>query len=150
MKFRATVNLDGKTATGIVVPEKVVAGLGESKRPPVVVTINGFSYRSTVALMGGEYKLPISAENRKFAGVEAGDKIEVDIVLDDKPRTVEIPSDFAKALSRERGLKKFFDSLSISKQKQLVIPIEAAKTPDTRERRIAKAIETLRVSSQSS
>lgn len=82
MRFRATIQLNGKTATGIPVPAEVVASLGPSKRPAVRVTIGGHTYRSTVASMGGEFMLPISSENRMSAGVAAGDEVNVDLERD--------------------------------------------------------------------
>ena len=93
MKFHSVVQLGGKTATGIPVPEEVVTSLGSSKRPPVRVTINGHTYRSTLASRGGQFMLPISAENRASAGVAAGDEVEVDIELDTAPREVTVPPD---------------------------------------------------------
>ena len=144
MKFRATIRLGGKTATGIPVPEEVVEGLGQSKRPPVRVTINGHTYRSTVASMGGEFMLPISAENRTNAGVAAGDEVDVDVELDTEPREVTVPPDFAEALDRDADLRRSFDGLSYSKKQRLVLPIEQAKSAETRERRIAKAVSELR------
>ncbi len=91
MKFRATIQLSGKTATGIQVPDEIVAGLGSSKRPPVHVTIGEYTYRSTVAVMSGEYMLSVSAENREGAGVAADDEVDVDIELDTEPREVTVP-----------------------------------------------------------
>ena len=79
MKFRTTLLQNGKTATGIRVPEKVVESLGSGKRPAVSVTIKGHTYRSTVAVMGGVYMVGVSAENREKAQVSAGDEVEVDI-----------------------------------------------------------------------
>src|SRR4051812_40340915 len=100
MKFRATVELDGKTATGIAVPENVVAGLGTSKKPAVRVTINGHTYRSAVAPRGGRFLLPLSAENREAAGVAAGDTVNVEVELDTEKRELEIPADLTKALKK--------------------------------------------------
>ena len=100
MRFDATILLAGKSATGIPVPDAVVAQLGSGKRPAVVVTINGFSYRSTVASMRGEFMLPLSAERREAAGVAAGDEVEVELELDTAPRVVEVPVDLAAALER--------------------------------------------------
>src|SRR6266480_7689380 len=101
MKFRARIELSGKTATGIVVPAEVVAHLGSSKRPPVRVTINGHTYRSTVAPMDGVFMLPISSENRLLANVSAGDEVEVEIEPDTQPREVSVPPDFLEALDRK-------------------------------------------------
>lgn len=86
MRFRATLQLDGKTATGIEVPAEVVEELGAGKRPPVLVSINGHTYRSTVAPWHGVFKVPVSAEHRAAAGVSAGDELDVELSLDDQPR----------------------------------------------------------------
>ena len=144
MKFRAKVELGGKTATGIEVPAAVVAKLGSSKRPAVRVTINRYTYRSTVAPMGGRFMLPVSAEVREAAGVTAGDQVDVDIELDTAPREVTMPADFGRALTRDAAAKRFFEGLSFSNKQRLVISIEAAKTPETRQRRIVKAVTMLR------
>lgn len=143
MTFRAEVQLNGKTATGIQVPDDVVSALGTSKRPPVQAMINGYTYRSTVARMGGVFMLPISAEVRERAGVAAGDEVEVDLQLDTEPREVEVPADFAEALRSEEEARRFFDGLSYSKQRWFVLSIEGAKTDATRQRRIAKAVSML-------
>jgi len=144
VKFRATIELAGKTATGIEVPAAVVAKLGSSKKPAVRVTIKGHTYRSTVASMGGRFMLPISAEVREAAGVAAKDKVEVDVELDTAPREVTVPTDFARALTREPAAKRFFEGLSFSNKQRIVIAIEAAKAPETRQRRIAKSVSSLR------
>jgi len=144
MKFRAMIQLSGKTATGIQVPAEVVAHLGPSRRPPVRVTINGYTYRSTVAPMGGEFMLPVSAEVRENTGVAAGDEVDVDIELDTAPREVTVPHDFMEALNHDADARRFFDGLSYSNKQRLVLSIEGAKTAETRLRRIAKAISDLR------
>ena len=144
MRFQSIVQLGGKTATGIPVPQEVVSGLGPSKRPPVRVTINGHTYRSTVASRGGQFMLPISADNRESAGVVAGDEVNVDIELDTEPREVVVTPDFAEALERDEEARRFFDGLSYSQKRRHVLSIEGAKTSETRQRRIAKAIGELR------
>jgi hypothetical protein len=143
MKFRATIQLNGKTATGIEVPVEVVAHLGSSKRPPVRVTINDHTYRSTVAPMDGVFMLPISAENRMLAHVGAGEEVEVEIEPDTQPREVSVPSDFLEALDSDVVARRFFDGLSYSNKQRVVLSIEGAKTAETRLRRIAKAVSTL-------
>jgi hypothetical protein len=144
VKFHSVVQLGGKTATGIPVPEEVVAGLGSSKRPPVRITINGHTYRSTLASRGGQFMLPISAENRAGAGVAAGDEVDVDIELDTEPREVKVPPDLAEALEREVDAKRYFEGLSYSQKQRHVLPIEQAKTAETRQRRTDKALSMLR------
>ena len=143
MKFRATIELAGKTATGVEVPTAVVAKLGSSKKPAVRVTIKGYTYRSTVATMGGRFMLPISAQVREAAGVAARDKVDVDVELDTAPREVTVPADFSRALTREPAAKRFFEGLSFSNKQRIVIAIEAAKAPETRQRRIAKSVSAL-------
>ena len=144
MRFRATIELGGKTATGIRVPEEVIAALGAGKRPPVRVTINGYSYRSTVAPRGRVFMLPVSAEVRAGAGVAAGDEVDVDLELDNEPREVTLPRDFADALDRDADAKRCFDGLSYSNRRRYVLGIEGARTAETRQRRIAAAIGDLR------
>ncbi len=143
-RFRATIELAGKTATGIRVPPEVVAGLGSHKQPPVRVTIRGHTYRTTVAVRGGVFKLPVSAENRASAGVAAGDEVDVDIELDTEPRELIVPSDFTDALDRDDAARRSFDGLSYSRRQRHVLSIEGAKTPETRQRRISKAVAVLR------
>jgi hypothetical protein len=140
MKFHARLELGGKTATGMIVPAEVVEALGAGKRPAVRVTINGFTYRSTVAVMGGEYMVGVNAENRVGAGVQAGDELEVDIELDTEPREVTLPPDFTTALDADPQARQFFDGLSYSNRRRIVLAIEAAKTAETRQRRIANAV----------
>jgi hypothetical protein len=145
MRFRTTLQLEGKTATGFRVPPEVVAALGAgAKRPPVTVTINGYTYRSTVAAYGDVFMLPLAAEHRDAAGVAAGDEIEVDLALDTAPRVVDVPADFAAALDAEPAARATFDGLSNSNRKWHVLNIEGTKNPETRQRRIAKSIATLR------
>jgi hypothetical protein len=144
LRFRTTVEQAGKTATGIEVPSTVVAGLGAGKRPSVRVTINGFTYRSTVASMGGRFMVGVSAENRAGAKVDGGDVVDVDIELDTAPRVVELPKDFAAALKKEPKAEKTFDGLSNSNKGWHVSSIEGAKTDETRQRRIAKSVAALR------
>jgi hypothetical protein len=143
MRFHTKVLLGGKTATGIEVPADVVEALGAGKRPPVRVTINGFTYRTTVAVMGGVYLVPLAAENRAGAGVASGDEVDVDIALDTEPRQVTVPADLAEALDRDAEVRRRFDASAYSRRKEVVRSVEEAKTPETRERRIAKAVAAL-------
>lgn len=144
MKFQAIIRLEGKTATGIEVPAKVVESLGPGKRPAVRVTINGYTYRSHVAPYAGVFMLPLSAENRAGARVAAGDKVQVELELDTAPRAVTVPPDFAAALKRDAQAHRFFEGLSYSQKRWHVLSIEGAKTAETRERRILKSIRLLR------
>jgi hypothetical protein len=144
MKFRAVVELSGKSATGIEVPAEVVDALGSGKRPAVRATINGFTYRSSVGSMGGRFLLPVSAQIRAGADVAAGDEVEVDLELDTEPRTVTVPADLAAALDADPAARRAFDRLSYSHQLRYVQPIEDAKSAETRQRRIDKAVSELR------
>lgn len=144
MRFRATLETEGKTATGINVPAEVVEALGAGKRPRVTVTINGHTYRSSVAVLGGRYMLGVSAENRAAAGVEGGQAVEIDLELDTAPREVTVPPDFAAALAAEPAAQATFDGLSYSNRSWHVLQIDGAKTDETRQRRIAKSVEALR------
>ncbi|MEV0823808.1 YdeI/OmpD-associated family protein [Nonomuraea rubra] len=143
MRFRTTVELGGKTATGFEVPAEVVEELGSGKRPAVNVTINDYTYRSTVAPMGGRYLVPLSAENRQGCGVAAGDEIEVEVTLDTAPREVTVPDDLAAALDAAPEAKKFFESLSYSRKRWHVLNVEGAKKPETRQRRVADTVAKL-------
>jgi hypothetical protein len=144
MRFHATILQSGKTATGIEVPNDVVEALGAGRRPPVKVTINGFTYRSTIAALGGVSMVGISAENRAGAGVAGGDEVDVEIELDTQPRQVDVPADFAAALDADPRARATFDGLSYSNRSWHVLSIEGAKTDETRQRRIAKSLEALR------
>jgi hypothetical protein len=143
MKFTAQVKQGGKTATGIEVPPEVVEGLGGGKRPKVSVTINGKTYRSSVAVMGDTFMVGVSAENRALTGVSGGDVVEVTMELDTAPREVEVPADFAVALEVTPDAKAAFARQSYSHQRAHVDAINAAKAPETRRRRIDKAVEML-------
>ena len=144
MRFRTTLLLAGKTATGMRVPNEVVEALGAGKRPPVRVTINGYTYRNTIAVYGDEYLVGVSAEHREGAGVKAGDEVDVDIELDTAPREVSVPVDLAAALDAEPAARRTFDGLSYSNRNYIVTQVEGAKSDETRRRRIAKSIEALR------
>ena len=143
MRFRATLETEGKTATGINVPAEVVEALGAGKRPRVTVTINGHSYRSSVAVLGGRYMLGVSAENRAAAGVQGGDTVDVELELDTAPREVVVPSDLAAALAAEPAAQATFDGLSYSNKSWHVLQVSGAKSDETRQRRIARSVEAL-------
>jgi len=144
MRFHATIQQGDKTATGIRVPEEVVASLGSGKRPPVTVTINGYTYRNTIAVMGGVFMVGVSAEHRVGAGVAGGDEVDVEIELDSAPREVTVPDDFATALDAEPKARATFDGLSYSNKSWHVLQITGAKTDETRQRRIGKSVDMLK------
>ncbi|MBX9245354.1 DUF1905 domain-containing protein [Actinotalea ferrariae] len=143
MRYRTTI-LRGKTGTttGIEVPPEVLAALGQGRKPPVVVTVGGHTYRSTVATMGGVSMISLSSANRAAAGVEGGQEVEVEVELDTAPRTVDVPEDLAAALA-DGSAREAFDRLSYSARKAHVLAVEDARTPETRQRRIAGVVTKL-------
>jgi hypothetical protein len=142
-QFRAVIEAHGKTATGIEVPAEVVEALGPSRRPKVRATVAGHTYRSSVASMGGRFLLGVSAEVRRAANVAAGDEVDVALELDEETRDVVVPDDFAEALAAVPAARAFFDGLSYSQRRWFVLGIEEAKKPETRLRRIDKAVARL-------
>jgi hypothetical protein len=142
-QFRAVIEAHGKTATGIEVPAEVVEALGPSRRPKVRATVAGHTYRSSVASMGGRFLLGVSAEVRRAANVAAGDEVDVALELDEEIREVVVPDDFAEALAAVPAARAFFDGLSYSQRRWFVLGIEEAKKPETRVRRIDKAVARL-------
>lgn len=144
MRFQTTLLQSGKTATGIHVPDEIVEALGSGKRPPVTVTINGYTYRNTIAVMDGISMVGVSAEHRAGAGVAGGDRIDVDIELDTAPREVSVPDDFAAALDAEPAARATFDALSNSNKGWHVLQVTGARTDETRQRRIGKSVATLK------
>ena len=141
--FTAELQLHGKTSTGIEVPAEVVRSLGSGKKPAVRVTIRGYAYRTTIGVMGGRFLIPVSTEHRQKAKVAAGDKLEVQLELDTEQRELAVPDDFLSALSHNGVAKSAFESMSYSNRRRLVLGIEDAKTPETRQRRIEKALNEL-------
>jgi hypothetical protein len=146
-RFRATLQLHGRTATGIAVPPEVVESLGGGRRPPVRVTLHTadgpYTYRSTVAPMGGENLVGVSAEHRSAAGVSAGDELDVELEHDTEPRVVEVPEDLTTALEADAEARRFFEGLSYSHQRAYTTWVEDAKKPETRARRVVQATEML-------
>lgn len=140
IKFRTVLELGGKTATGFRVPADVVKKLGKGQRPPVVVRVGDYSYRSTVAAYTGEYFLPFAAEHRVRTGLEAGDKFEVALELDTAPRIIELAEDLSEALAADPKLLTAFRAMSYSHQRQHAESVEGAKTDTTRQRRIEKVV----------
>lgn len=140
--FNTTIFQEGNN-TGIEVPEAVVEKLGAGKRPAVNVSLNGFNYRSTIAVMGGKFLIPLSADRRSQAHVKGGDKMDITLTLDTEPRQLDLPEDFTKALNKDKKALKFFEGLSYSAKQRYVLPIGQAKTQETRQRRIEKALSDL-------
>jgi Bacteriocin-protection, YdeI or OmpD-Associated/Domain of unknown function (DUF1905) len=145
MRFRTTLLSTGTTTVGFEVPKEIVEALGNGKRPPVVVTLNGsYSYRNTVAVYGDVFMLGVAAVHREASGVAAGDDVDVDLELDTAPREVAVPDDLAAALAADAAAKRMWDALSYSNQRYHADLVEGAKSPETRQRRIDRAIATLR------
>lgn len=140
--FRTTLVATGGNNVGIEVPPEVVESFGAGKRVPVTVTLNGYAYASTVAVMGGQYLVGVNAAHRKGAGVGAGDELDVTIEHDAAPRTVEVPADLAAALAAA-GVTETFAALAYSHRKEHVRAIEEAKKPETRQRRIEATVTRL-------
>ena len=141
--FRAELERAGKTATGFVVPDSVVDGLEAGQRPPVVVTINGTSFRTSIARMGDQYLLGVSAANRELTGTTGGEVYDVDVEVDTQPRVVEVPDDLVAALAASPAARALYDILSYSQQRRVVEPVQDAKTAETRARRIDKMVTQL-------
>ncbi|MBL7253855.1 YdeI/OmpD-associated family protein [Paractinoplanes lichenicola] len=143
MKLRAELQRTGGNTTGFEVPDEFVAGLGGGGRPKVVVVVNGFTFRSTIAKMGGSYWLGVSAERREAAGVSGGETYDLDVELDTAPREIEVPDDLRAALDAEPAARDFWATLSFSNQRYHVDQLTGAKTAETRERRLAKSVALL-------
>jgi Bacteriocin-protection, YdeI or OmpD-Associated/Domain of unknown function (DUF1905) len=144
MRFRTRLLTAGKTALGFEIPPEVVDGLGAGRRPPVLVTINGYTYRNTVAVYGGVYMIGVSAENRGHAGVAGGETVDVDLELDTAPREVEVPPELQAALDTDPAAKATFDKLSYSNKSWHTLQVTGTNNPETRARRIEKSVAALR------
>jgi len=142
--FLTTVELTGRTATFFKVPLDVPALFGGKHRPPVVVRLNGHTYRSTVARYGDDYLLPLNRENREAAGVTAGDRIAVEMEEDTQPREVDPPPELAAALAGDEQARHIYGALAYSHRKAYADWVAEAKQDATRQRRAAKAVDLLR------
>jgi hypothetical protein len=142
--FTTTIMKDDvKDATGIRVPVESITALDSGKKPKVKVSLNGYTYRSTVFVYSGDvFMLPLNAEHRNAAGVKAGDEVEITLELDTEPRIVEVPTDLAAALA-EKSATEAFDKLAYSVRKEHVRQVESAKAQETRERRIVNIVAKL-------
>jgi hypothetical protein len=144
MDFDATLDRDGTTATGITVPPDIVEALGAGRRPAVLVSINGVTFSTTIGSVKGSAKIPVSAERRGLIGAEAGDALRVSVVLDSAPAEVAVPTELAGALASDDEAAAFFAGLTLSQRKGFIVPIEDARTDETRTRRVEKAMVALR------
>lgn len=144
VRFRAELESSGKTTAGFEVAESIVEELGGGKHPKVLVTLNGYQFRTSIARMGGRFLLGVSAERRTAAGVTAGEIHDVEVALDTAPRETVVPGDLATALAEEPVAAAFWNTLSYSNQSWHVLQVTGAKTPETRARRVAKSVALLR------
>ncbi|MCL2394325.1 MAG: YdeI/OmpD-associated family protein [Acidimicrobiaceae bacterium] len=144
LSFRTELVSRGPAA-GILLDDDQVAVLGEgAKRFPVRATVNGYSWRTSVARMGGESLVGLNREVRAGAGVEAGDSVEVTLELDTEPREVEVPADLAAALAADAEAGARFDAMAFTHRKEYARWVADAKRADTRERRVHQALEMIR------
>jgi hypothetical protein len=141
--FETTVTAVG-TNTGIELPDEILDQLGAGRRPPVLVDLDGYEYRTTAGVMGGRSMVSVSAAVRKATGLTAGDPVRVTLTVADTPREVDVPEDLAAALAAEPQAGAFFGGLSNSLQRFHVDSVTGAKTPETRQRRIEKALALFR------
>ena len=137
--FETTVAASGNN-TGIAVPDEVIEQLAAGKRPPVLVNVNGYEYRNTVAVTGGRHMISIRAAVRNATGLKGEDPVRVTLTVADTAREVDVPADFAAALAADERARAFFETLSNSMQRYHVDNVNSAKSADTRQRRIDKAI----------
>jgi len=144
MRFRTEILASGKTAAGIVVPSDVLDALAAGRKPAVRVTINGYTYRSSVATVDGRPMIGVSNDVRNAAGIAAGQIVDVDLEVDTEKRTVALPDELVALLAADPIARAAYDKLSYSNQRRLVEPIDQTKNPETRQRRIDKAMKMLR------
>lgn len=144
VRFRTTIQQNGKTAMGFEVPPAAVEALGAGKRPPVTVTINGYTYRNSVAVMGGAYMIGVSSEHRGPAKVTGGEEVDVELALDTAPREVAVPPELQAALDADSAARATFDKLSYSNRSWHALQVTGTNNPETRARRVEKSIAALR------
>jgi hypothetical protein len=142
-RFTAELYAAGRGGAGFEVPHDVAAALSDAKRPPVVVTVGGHSFRTRLAVYGGQPMVGMSKDNRAAAGVDVGDRFEVALAIDDQPRVVDVPPDLAEALAGRPELAAAFDALSFTHRREYVLWIEEAKRPETRRRRVDGTLDRL-------
>jgi hypothetical protein len=144
IRFRAVLQPRGPAAA-VVLDDEQVAAVGEgARRFPVVATVNGYTWRTSVARMGGESLLGLNREVREGAGVRAGDDVEVTIELDEAPREVEVPGALAAALAADPEAGAAFERMAFTHRKEYARWIAEAKRDETRQRRVAQAVEMIR------
>jgi hypothetical protein len=143
IRFKSTLKQTGTNTTGIVVPREIMDRLAAGARPALAVRVNHYSFRTTVGVMGGRSLLPFSAEHRKASKLEGGDAIEVELQLDQAPRTVDLPEDLEKALKADPDIHAVFLKLAPSRRKAAILNVLGAKAAATRARRISALVSAL-------
>ena len=144
IQFRAQLQPRGPAAA-VVLDDAQVAVVGEgAKRFPVVATVNGYTWRTSVARMRGEFLLGLNQEVRQGAGVQAGDEVDVTVALDDAPREVEVPEALTVALAGDPQASESFERMAFTHRKEYARWIAEAKREETRQRRVLQALEMIR------
>ena len=144
MKLDLTAEQITASNTGFRVPEDAVLALGGGKRPKVVVRVGDGTLRTSIAPMGGSYLIGLSKANRALTGVEAGRTYTLDITLDMAERTVDLPAELAEAFGADAALRATWDAWSHTRRREAAEAIADAKKPETRARRVAATLATLR------
>ena len=144
MRVRALIHGTGKNAAGVVIPEEVVDRLGAGRRPPVKVTLGDYTFRTSIASVGGSFMLGINTETRARTGVAVGDEVDLEIEVDLEPREVTVPADLGAALEGDPAAKEAFQKLSYSNKRRVVMPIEAIQGAGARQSRIERTVANLR------
>lgn len=144
IQFRTSLQQRGPAAA-VVLDDGQVAEVGEGpKRFPVIATVNGYTWHTSVARMGGEFLVGLNKDVRTGAGVVAGDEVEVILELDTAPREVEVPEALAAALASDKKAKAAFEGMAYTHRKEYARWIADAKREETRERRVQQALEMIR------
>jgi hypothetical protein len=145
-KIEFTTRLEPRgPAAAVVLDDEQVAAVGEgAKRFPVAATVNGYTWRTSVARMGGEFLVGLNREVRQGARVEAGDEVSVVLELDSEPRSVEVPAALTAALAEDPAAKAAFDAMAFTHRKEYARWIAEAKREETRDRRVQQAVEMIR------
>jgi Bacteriocin-protection, YdeI or OmpD-Associated/Domain of unknown function (DUF1905) len=142
--FRVRLRDAGGGGAAFDLPTRAAAALGERKRPPVTVTIGDYTFRTTVAVYGGQPMIGVNKGHRAAAGIDIGDSFDVVVALDEQPRVVEVPADLSEALAADDAAQAAFDQLSYTHRREYVEWILGAKRPATRARRVAQTVERVR------
>ena len=144
LEFTTTLHERGPAAA-VVLDEGQVEAVGEgAKRFPVLATVNGYTWRTSVMRMRGEFMVGLNREVREAAGVHAGQTVNVKLALDSEPREVEVPEALATALAADPAASAAFDALAFTHRKEYARWVSEAKREQTRERRVAEALQMLR------